>query len=87
MKLDESTTLSFGQVQELLGEWTRGDGRPLSRGTVFRCIRAGLPAHRLTDRGPYFFLRDELEAFVGNRWNRRTPDRPTPKGEDDTAAA
>jgi hypothetical protein len=74
MELEAQMTLSFTQVQELLGELTRGDGKPLSRGTVLRAIHAGLPCHRLTERSPYWFIRGEVEAFVCNRWNRPTPD-------------
>lgn len=74
MELEQAKKLTFAQLQEELGRLTRPDGKKVSRPTVYRCIEAGLPAHRLTDRSPYYFFTDEVRAFVGNRWNRRTPD-------------
>jgi hypothetical protein len=74
MELDP---LSFDQVRDLIGLLTRGAGCKVARGTVYRCIAAGMPCHRLTDRSPYYFLRAEVESFVCNRWNRRTPDGAT----------
>ena len=84
MELEAQITLSFEDVRRLLGELTRPDRCPVARGTVYRCIQAGLPCHRLTDRSPYWFIRGEVESFVCNRWNRRTPDEAT-SSSDDTA--